>query len=193
MRFHKLFFGKFVRLLKKLIPTPSKHNKSPLVKPAQKNIDLSPSFGILAELEKVFRHFDANGDGKISVSELGAVINSLEGTSNASASHEELEMMIKEVDSDGDGFIDLQEFIAFNIKSEGGGVGSLQELRDAFRIFDRDRNGYISAEELRSVLTSVGDTCSFEDCLEMIKGIDSDGDGYVNFEEFRTMMTSSCN
>ncbi|GLJ54570.1 hypothetical protein SUGI_1172080 [Cryptomeria japonica] len=193
MRFHKLIYRQVVRLLKKLLCPRSKKNRSPLVKPAQKNINLSQSLGILAELEKVFRHFDANGDGKISVSELGAVINSLEGTSSASASHEELEMMIKEVDSDGDGFIDLQEFIAFNIKSEGGGVGSLKELRDAFRIFDRDRNGYISAEELRSVLTSLGDRCSLEDCLEMIKGVDSDGDGFVNFEEFRNMMTSSCN
>lgn len=142
---------------------------------------------VLEELEVVFRHFDANGDGKISASELGAVINSL---FKYASSEEELELIMKEIDSDGDGLIDLQEFIHFNTKGEGG-FGTLNELRDAFRIFDSDNDGYISAEELRSVMASMGDRRSLEDCLRMIRVADSDGDGFVDFEEFKKMMTVS--
>uniref|UniRef100_A0A0D6R560 EF-hand domain-containing protein n=2 Tax=Araucaria cunninghamii TaxID=56994 RepID=A0A0D6R560_ARACU len=195
MRVYELFYRKALRWLKKpakLMSSPSTssnknsgHACDQTVKLDEKYINASTQ--ILRELEEVFKHFDANGDGKISISELGAVVNSL---GNEFTSREELEMMIREVDCNGDGFIDLQEFIDFNVKSEGGGAGSLQELRDAFRIFDADRNGYISAEELRSVLANMGDESSLEECFQMIKGVDLDGDGFINFEEFAKMMSS---
>ncbi|KAG2683522.1 hypothetical protein I3843_10G033400 [Carya illinoinensis] len=62
------------------------------------------------EVEKVFNRFDTNGDGKISESELGAVLSSL-GT--AFADEGELRRIMAELDSDNDGFISLPKFVAF--------------------------------------------------------------------------------
>lgn len=188
MHLYKLFYRQVVGWLKKPPRITSGFECSSFKCSEAKKMSCSKS--ILGELEQVFRHFDADGDGKISVSELGGVINSLAGNCYEFTSHEELEMVVREVDSDGDGFLHLQEFLEF-MKSEGGGVGSLQELREAFLIFDGDRNGYISAEELRSVLGRMGDERSHEECVKMIRGADQDGDGYVDFEEFRMMMLSS--
>ena len=58
------------------------------------------------------------------------------------------------------------------------------------RVFDKDGNGYISAAELRHVMTNLGEKLTDEEVDEMIREADIDGDGQVNYEEFVTMMTS---
>ncbi|KAG2667618.1 hypothetical protein I3760_15G124500 [Carya illinoinensis] len=138
------------------------------------------------EVEKVFNRFDTNGDGKISESELGAVLSSL-GT--AFADEGELRRIMAELDSDNDGFISLPEFVAFC--SSGSEDGGSSELLDAFRLYDQDQNGLISAAELHLVLNRLGMKCSIEDCHRMIRSVDSDGDGNVNFEEFEKMMSNT--
>ncbi|GMJ09647.1 CALMODULIN LIKE 25 [Hibiscus trionum] len=137
----------------------------------------------LQELEEVFKKFDANGDGKISSSELDSIMGSL----GQKLSDEELHKMIKEVDADGDGFIDFDEFVELNTK----GVDSnevLENLKEAFSVYDLDGNGSISAEELHKVLQSLGDDCSISECRKMICGVDKDGNGLIDFEEFKVMM-----
>ncbi|KAK9125116.1 hypothetical protein Scep_013962 [Stephania cephalantha] len=62
-------------------------------------------------------------------------------------------------------------------------------LKDAFRVFDADGDGKISAEELLEVFAAIGDEgCTLDDCRRMISGVDSDGDGFVCFEDFQRMM-----
>ena len=57
-------------------------------------------------------------------------------------------------------------------------------------VFDKDGNGYISAAELRHVMTNLGEKLTDEEVDEMIREADIDGDGQVNYEEFVAMMTS---
>ncbi|GFQ00494.1 probable calcium-binding protein cml25 [Phtheirospermum japonicum] len=135
------------------------------------------------ELEQVFKKFDVNGDGKISGSELGSIMGSL----GHSATEEELNNMIREVDSDGDGFINLNEFIELNTKDIDYDE-VLEDLKDAFQVFDIDKNGSISAEELQDVLQSLGEECTLAECRKMISGVDSDGNGTISFDEFKVMM-----
>ncbi|XP_028798453.1 probable calcium-binding protein CML25 [Neltuma alba] len=138
---------------------------------------------LTAELEEVFKRFDVNGDGKISASELGSILGSL----GEPATEEELNNMIREVDADGDGFISLQEFVELNTKGIDS-VEAMENLKDAFSVFDIDGNGKITAEELQMVMKSLGDDCSVVECRRMINGVDSDGDGQIDFEEFKVMM-----
>ncbi|GAB2279954.1 Probable calcium-binding protein cml25 [Dionaea muscipula] len=140
----------------------------------------------MEEMEHVFKKFDVNGDGKISSSELGSIMRTL----GQEVPEEELRIMIEEVDCDGDGFIDLKEFIELNTKGVDH-VEALRNLEEAFSVYDRDRNGSITAEELQEVLKSLGDECSIADCRRMITAVDVDGDGMINFEEFREMMVGS--
>ena len=57
-----------------------------------------------------------------------------------------------------------------------------QELRDSFRVFDKNGDGFISAAELRQVMTALGEKLSDEEVDEMIREADIDGDGRVNYE-----------
>ncbi|XP_043693982.1 probable calcium-binding protein CML18 [Telopea speciosissima] len=143
----------------------------------------------MEELEKVFKRFDANGDGKISSTELGNVLNAL----GSETSPDEIKRMMAEIDTDGDGFIDLKEFADFHRGGKNGDsntAGGMKELKDAFNMYDRDKNGLISVTELHMVLKNLGEKCSIHDCSKMIRSVDADGDGNVNFEEFKKMMTN---
>ncbi|KAI3696311.1 hypothetical protein L1987_79323 [Smallanthus sonchifolius] len=140
---------------------------------------------IEAELEQVFNKFDVNSDGKISSSELGSIMGSM----GHHPTHDELEKMIVEVDADGDGFIDLKEFIELNTKDVDS-TELLENLKDAFSVFDVDKNGSITADELQKVLGSLGEECSVGECWKMIAGVDQDGDGMISFDEFKVMMMS---
>ena len=57
-----------------------------------------------------------------------------------------------------------------------------EEIREAFRVFDKDGNGFISAAELRHVMTNLGEKLTDEEVDEMIREADIDGDGQVNYE-----------
>ncbi|KAG0453427.1 hypothetical protein HPP92_024731 [Vanilla planifolia] len=138
------------------------------------------------ELERVFRKFDSNGDGKISSSELGAIFEGL----GHPATEEELAMMMAEADADGDGFVSLEEFVDLNT-TKVDHTAALEDLRHAFSVFDLDRNGSISAEELACVMRGLGEGASVAQCRKMINAVDLDGDGLVSFEEFKNMMSKS--
>ena len=49
-------------------------------------------------------------------------------------------------------------------------------------MFDKDGNGFISAAELRHVMTNLGEKLTDEEVDEMIREADIDGDGQVNYE-----------
>ncbi|KAL6209626.1 hypothetical protein ACLB2K_020566 [Fragaria x ananassa] len=90
-----------------------------------------------------FNKFDVNGDDKISSSELGAIMGSLSQPSK----EDELLSMILEVYTDGDGFIDINEVMELNTKGINS-ADAMQNLKDAFSVYDIDVNGSISAAEL---------------------------------------------
>lgn len=148
---------------------------------------------VITELKNAFSVFDRNGDGKICISELGAVLRSL----GNDVSEHDLNLIMKDVDTDNDGFISLKEFIDCNnqVIACGGGAANGEEddpqdlMRDAFNTFDKDGNELISADELHHVLLSLGEKDhTLEDCRRMISRVDKDGDGFVDYKEFQRLM-----
>ena len=81
----------------------------------------------------------------------------------------------------GNGTIDFPEFLTTMAKKMKD-TDSEEELKEAFRVFDKDGNGYISAAELRHVMTNLGEKLTDEEVDEMIREADIDGDGQVNYQ-----------
>jgi calmodulin len=50
----------------------------------------------------------------------------------------------------------------------------------SLQVFDRDNNGFISAAELRHVMTSIGEKLTDDEVDEMIREADQDGDGRID-------------
>ncbi|URE31258.1 hypothetical protein MUK42_16527 [Musa troglodytarum] len=63
-------------------------------------------------------------------------------------------------------------------------------MREAFRVFDENGDGYISAAELQAVLDKLGllEGRSIDGVRRMISAVDRDRDGRVDFFEFKNMM-----
>ena len=62
-------------------------------------------------------------------------------------------------------------------------------MLEAFKIFDGDNSGTISAHEFREVLCNVGDSKFWESDMNLIlREGDLDGDGTISYPEFTRLM-----
>lgn len=139
----------------------------------------------IAEFKEAFTLFDTDGDGNISSKELGTVMRSL----GQNPTEAELFDMINEVDSNQTGSIKFQDFLNLMVRKMRD-TDTEEELIEAFQVFDREGNGLITAQELRHVMTNLGEKLTAEEADEMIREADVDGDGQINYEEFVKMMMS---
>ena len=138
------------------------------------------------EFKEAFSLFDKDGDGCISTEELGTVMRSL----GQNPTEAELQDMINEIDEDGNGTVEFNEFLVMMVKKSDPNADKEQELKEAFRVFDKNGDGFISAEELKLVMSRLGEELTDQELEEMISEADKGGDKQVNFEEFKMMMTS---
>lgn len=61
-----------------------------------------------------------------------------------------------------------------------------QELREAFRLYDKEGNGYITTDVFKSILHELDDKLTNEELDLMIEEIDADGSGTLDFDgEFK--------
>ena len=136
------------------------------------------------ELTKAFKNYDKNGDGKLSMQEVKE--GYLEHYGKV-MSDEEVEQMFNQVDTDKSGFIDYSEFVVASMNQSS--LTSNERLQAAFKMFDKDNSGSISADEIREVLSFGGTNPLSKEAIDaIVKQVDENGDGDISFEEFVEMM-----
>lgn len=143
----------------------------------------------IAELREIFRSFDRNNDGSLTQLELGSLLRSL----GLKPSPEQLETLIQNTDKNSNGLIEFSEFITLVAPDllPAKSPYTEDQLRQLFRLFDRDGNGFITAAELAHSMAKLGHALTAEELTGMIKEADLDGDGTINFEEFSLAINSA--
>jgi len=137
----------------------------------------------VVEFREAFHIFDVDGNGTVTTEELGEVMESL----GHHMSEAELQLMIDDVDKDHTGTMNFEEFLEL-MAARLNSQDSERELKDAFRMFDIDGNGFIEADELVRVLTSMGERLSLEEAAAMLAEADANSDGKIDYDEFCTVM-----
>lgn len=140
----------------------------------------------MAEYKEAFSLFDKSGTGVISSRELGNLMKSLGQTPTEA----ELRDLVNEIDINGDGEIDFGEFVGL-MSRQIIDHDTEEELREAFKIFDKNEDGFISPSELRLVMVNLGEKLTDEEIDDMIREADFDNDGVINYEEFVYMITKT--
>nr|ACO15054.1 Calmodulin [Caligus clemensi] len=136
-----------------------------------------------AEFKEAFDEFDKDGSGTISTKELLLVMRSI----GQNPTEDEILEMVMESDLNGDGTIDFKEFVEM-MKKKSSETDQTEDLREAFRIFDKDKSGYIEAKEIISVTTTMGQVLTPEELRNFMQEADLDGDGKLDYNEFVKIM-----
>lgn len=132
------------------------------------------------EMKQVFDKM-SNNKAKIEFEDMKALLERLKVHD---AAHE-AKQILQTVGSNKDGSVDFGDFMAVHRK---GGVWT-SDIVSAFKMFDQDGDGQISAKEIKDMMMRLGEDCSLEECRRMVKEVDKNGDGLVGMDDFMAMMT----
>ena len=136
-------------------------------------------------LKKCFDGF-ADEEGAIPVDQVGSILSMMGMKVKPSALRE----IIEDIDEDGSGLLEFAEFcqLAAKFLVEEDEEALKKELKEAFRIYDKEQLGYISIETLKEILRELDNKLTEDDLDGIIEEVDEDGSGTLDFDEFMEMM-----
>merc|ERR1711945_24914 len=128
----------------------------------------------------------ADEDGAIPAENVGNILSMMGLKVKPNALRE----IIEEIDEDGSGLLEFGEFcqLAAKFLVEEDEEGLKKELKGAFRIYDKEGNGFISTDVLKEILQELDSKLTNEDLDDIIEEVDEDGSGTLDFDEFMEMM-----
>ena len=128
------------------------------------------------QYRRAFAVYGKEKDGKILPDHLGTVIRCL----GQNPTEAQLRDMKNEVDAESKGTIEFHEFLTM-MQRQKDYVDSEDEVMEAFRVFDKNGAGFVSAAELRGILTSLGEKLTEEEVDELFKEGEIDSNGFINY------------
>ncbi|KAK8381316.1 hypothetical protein O3P69_018420 [Scylla paramamosain] len=141
----------------------------------------------IAALRKAFESFDMDGKGYITPETVGTILRMM----GVKISEKNLQEVIAETDEDGSGELEFEEFCSLAAKFliEEDEEALKAELREAFRIYDKGGDGYITTGTLKEILKELDNRLTEADLDGIIEEVDEDGSGTLDFDEFMEMMS----
>jgi len=137
----------------------------------------------VSSMKEAFTLFDTDGDGKIAPSELGILMRSLGGNPTQAQLKSIISQENLTAPFDFPRFLDL---MAKHMKAEPFD----RQLRDAFKVLDKDNTGFVAVADLRHILTSIGEKLELAEFDEWIREVDVGSDGRIRYEDFIARMVT---
>merc|ERR1712212_372771 len=138
-------------------------------------------------LKVCFDLFDTKKQDFLSADDLGEIMRAM----GFRPTEDELKDLLKEIDEDGSGEIEFGEFCqlcaTFLVKDPDMETMK-RELKDAFRVYDKEGLGYITTDTLRGLISELLAPLTDEELERILEELDEDGSGSMDFDEFCEMM-----
>jgi Ca2+-binding EF-hand superfamily protein len=131
------------------------------------------------EIEECFDIFDKDKDGQINYVELGTLLRWLK----FNPTERELKDFAHEFDPMNTNLVNKKTVMKI-VDRKMMDTDTIDELVEAMKLFDTDRDGRLNVPELRWAMTKLGDVMDEGIVDEMIKEVDSDADGLIDIIEF---------
>jgi Ca2+-binding EF-hand superfamily protein len=136
----------------------------------------------LEEYREAFAYFDRDRDGRLTAQEVVQVIRAV----GQAPSEKQAGAIIAEIGANSK--LDFNEFIVTAMKRPVPS-GSVDEILEAFKVFDKDGAGFLPSSELKHTMTHLGEKFPDIEAEYMLMEAGVDADGKVNYEQFvRDMM-----
>merc|ERR1711963_695356 len=138
-------------------------------------------------LKRTFDQFDSHKTGALQTGTVHTILKMMGIHVTTTAVQE----IVDDIDEDGSGMLEFPEFIQLAAKFliEEDEEQMKWELKEAFRIYDKHGNGYITTDTLKKILREIDGTLSEDNLDQIIDEVDEDCCGTVDFDEFMAMMT----
>jgi calmodulin len=130
-----------------------------------------------------FNLFDRDRDGLVNTNQIGDLLRSI----GFMVTQEQVQQIAEGVKKN---VIELNDFKGLT-NSVKAPLCPEQEMVDYFRVFDKNGDGTVQANELRHVMTSLGEKFTDQELDELITEADEDGTGNINYANFVKNMYES--
>ncbi|EFC45205.1 predicted protein [Naegleria gruberi] len=136
------------------------------------------------EFREAFSLYDG-GSGTIPHDKLNSVIRAL----GFAPSDRELQEITSIIDPSQSGNINVNSFCneMRNRYGKSSESGNVEEYMESFRLFDRDQDGFIPVDELKHIMTTLGERLSDIEVDDLLKEADPQGKGMIHYESFIKM------
>lgn len=138
----------------------------------------------IRDLRIVFETFDGNSDGYLNIVELRKSFRVLGFKINKKMAKQ----MIMDVDLRKKGAIEFNEFLEFVIERQMDSRDVHAEIMQGFDMFDFDKQGKISMDNLKQACRDAGVKFSIQELNDMMEEADINGDSFIDPEEFIRVM-----
>ena len=130
----------------------------------------------IADIKEAFSVFDKNNDGQITIEELRSVLGSMGHT----PTEDQLSVILNGSNSSV-GAVDFHNFLKMMFRLS---------VYLTFCLFDKDGDGFVTQDEIKQVMSHLGEKITDEEANAMLKEADTNHDGKIQYEEFAQMMRS---
>lgn len=137
----------------------------------------------LANFNLQFLLLDHDSDGIIPISDLGRFLRSTGFYPTSS----DLRALASILDPNNTGIVKLEDILATTEALEPFKLSDVA-VREAFKALDEDQDGYMTAAQLRHILTNLGEQLSNEEADEVLRDALVDGDSQINIDDLITML-----
>jgi calcium-binding protein CML len=136
----------------------------------------------LERAKEVFHLFDYERKGSIATEDLGTVLGK-------NLREEAVNSLSNLYDNDGEGRLDYAEFVRVITNNQPMRAPFTEtEVLEFFKVFDRNKSGFILAQDFVQVMLHMGEPLSIDDVNNMLSELSIDGDERINIQDFVSHM-----
>ena len=131
-------------------------------------------------INDIFNMYDIENSGKINSGDVRSLLLNM----GYQPSNEDIIEFLRLADKTNTGVVSKENFIKALHEKYTIPKNQLEEIKEAFKTFDKDKDGKITFKEFRNILKQFGENINDEEIDKIFKFIDADNNGLIDFDDF---------